>query len=119
MRIGEVVRTFYAALERQDYAAARGLLADTFLFVGGFATFTNPDEYLSSMQRLRGWVTDINVKRVFVDGNELCLFYESTTIRGVTTPVVAFFTVVDGKITTLRVVCDSVPFAELWAREGA
>jgi len=116
---GNIVKAFFSAIEQQDYAAARSHLADTFLFVGWFATMTDPDEYVSAMQRLRGWITRIEMQRVFVDGNELCLFYNAHTIRGVTAPVAAFFTVVDGKITTVRVVCDSRPFAELWANAGA
>ncbi len=115
---GDVVRAFYAAIEQQDYAAARRLLADTFLFVGWFATMTDADEYVASMQRLRGWITRIEMQRVFADGNDLCLFYNAHTIRGVVAPVAAFFTVVDGRISTVRVVCDSRPFAELWAEQG-
>jgi hypothetical protein len=99
----DIIKAFYAAIGREDYSEARQYLADEgFSFVGWFGTFTSPDDYIAALKRLRGFVTSLDVRKAFVNGDDVALFYDIETVRG---------------DTTLVVVCDTRPFAEVWGRQ--
>ncbi|MDP1568976.1 MAG: nuclear transport factor 2 family protein [Vicinamibacterales bacterium] len=113
----DVISTFYAALQREDYASARQCLADEgFSFVGWFDVFDDPDAYIEAVKKLRGFATRFEVKRVFVDDGDVALFYEIETVRGDVTLVAAWFQVREARIARVRIVCDTRPFAEVWGR---
>lgn len=113
----DTIKAFYAALARGDYAEARQYLADhDFSFVGWFDTFSSPDDYIDALKRLRGFVAKLEVRKAFVDGDDVALFYDIETVRGATTLVAAWFRVKDGRIARVRIVCDTRPFAEVWGQ---
>jgi limonene-1,2-epoxide hydrolase len=112
----ETVQQFYAALQREDYAAARRLLGKPFSFVGWFARFDEPDDYIDALRKLTGFIVKADVHRVFVDDGDVCLFYDAHTVRGETTLVAAWYRLREDRIVAVRIVCDPRPFAELWAK---
>jgi ketosteroid isomerase-like protein len=105
---------FFTALERGDYDAARACLAEPFDFAAWFATYDRPDDYIDALKKLRGFVTKIDVHRMFDAGKDVCVIYDSHTVRGQSTLVAAWFRVTDGRITRVRIICDPEPFREVW-----
>ena len=104
----EVVMSYIKALDIGDYAAARNCLSDNVLVKGPAGeAFRTPDEFLGMMRQQRG---KYDVKKVFVDGNDVCLLYYFVTER-VNTFFSSWYQVEAGKITSIQTVFDPRAFA--------
>ena len=111
-----IVQQFYAALGREEYAAARQFLGEPFSFVGWFDSFDTPEGYIDAVRKLRGFIVKIDVHKVFVDEGDVCLLYDAHTVRGASTMVAGWFRLREEKIVKVRIVCDPRPFAEFWGK---
>ena len=75
----EIVESYQAALGQGDFATARTLMQDDMTFQGPFDTFNTADDYLESLRRLASIIQRIDLKKVFVDGDDVCVLYEMVT----------------------------------------
>jgi hypothetical protein len=92
-------------------------LDDNLSFQGPLDTFHRPDEFLAAISRLSGIVRRVDVKKVFVDGSDVCVLYDMVTDTPAGTAFIAeWFRVTGGKITAIRVVFDARPFAALFGK---
>ena len=113
----DVVTGFQAAMGKDDWAGARRHLADKFQFVGPFESLSNPDDYLTALRRLHPIVERVDVKKVFVDGDDVCVLYDLVTNSPAGTAFIAeWHHVHAGKIDAIRVVFDARPFAPMMAK---
>ena len=102
--------SYINALDKQDYDSARKSLGDNVLVKGPSGeAFRSPDEFIGMMRNQRG---KYDIKKVFVDGDDVCLLYDF-----VTTSVRVFFSswyrVKDGKIASIQTVFDPRAFAAI------
>jgi ketosteroid isomerase-like protein len=104
----EVVLSYIDAMGKRDYAGARQYLSDN-VFIKGPAgeAFRSADDFLKMMEQQRG---KYDMKKVFVDGADVCLLYDFVTEK-VTTFFCSWYQVKDGKIATIRTVFDPRAFA--------
>jgi hypothetical protein len=113
----DVVMGFQSAMGKNDWAGARKQFADRLDFTGPFDRFSTPEEYLSSLQKLHPIVERVDLKKMFVDGDDVCLLYDLVTRTPAGTAFVAeWYHVVDGKIDRVHVVFDARPFAAMMGR---
>jgi len=111
----EIVERYKAAMGRGDFTAARQLLHDDLLFQGPIDTFNRADEYLEASKRLANIIQRIDVKKVFAEGNDVCVLYEMVTNTPAGTAfIVEWYQVRGEKIGSLRAVFDARPFAALF-----
>ncbi|HUA14447.1 MAG TPA: nuclear transport factor 2 family protein [Verrucomicrobiae bacterium] len=104
----ETVMSYIEAMGNRDYAAARNYLADKVRVKGPAGEiFRSPDEFLKMMEQQRG---KYDIKKVFVDGSDVCLLYDFITLR-VTTFFCSWYQVKAGKITSIQTVFDPRAFA--------
>ena len=104
----EIVMPYIKAMDNRDYVVARKYLADSVLVKGPAGeAFRSPDEFLKMMEKQRG---KYDIKKVFVDGNDVCLLYDFAT-QDVTTFFSSWYQVKDGKITSIQTVFDPRAFA--------
>lgn len=104
----DVVTSYIAAMDSHNYGAARTYLGDNVRVKGPAGeAFRRPDEFLSMMQTHQG---RYHVKKVFVDGNDVCVLYDLAT-RTVTTFFCSWYQVENGKIVSIQTVFDPRPFA--------
>jgi len=104
----EAVMSYIHAMAARDYAAARNYLADNVRVKGPAGeAFRSPDEFLKMMEQQRG---TYDIKKVFVDENDVCLLYDFSTPR-VTTFFCSWYQVRDGKIISIQTVFDPRAFA--------
>jgi hypothetical protein len=61
------------AINREDLKTARQYVADDMSFVGVLGSRQGADSYFTDMERMR---LKYDVNKVFVDGNDVCLFYD-------------------------------------------
>jgi limonene-1,2-epoxide hydrolase len=108
----QAVMSFVEALGNQDCKSARSLASDSMSFRGALASYDNAEAYFREMKRLR--LPKFEIKKVFADGNDVCLLYD----LNVGNPPAAIFVCGwyrvgdDGKISSLGVVFDPRPFVQ-------
>jgi len=104
----DVVMSYIGAMDSRDYDSAGRCLADNILVKGPAGeAFRSPSEFLSMMQKQQG---TYEIKKVFVDGNDVCLLYDFVT-KAVAAFFCSWYQVKDGKIVTIQTVFDPRPFA--------
>jgi len=104
----EAVMSYIKAMDDRDYAAARNYLGDNVRVKGPAGeAFRSPDEFLKMMEQQRG---KYDIKKVFVDGSDVCLLYDFVTPK-VTTFFCSWYQVKDGKISSIQTVFDPRAFA--------
>jgi SnoaL-like domain len=104
----ETVMSYIKALSDKDYAMARNCLADNVRVKGPAGeAFRSPDEFLKMMEQYRG---KYDIKKVFVDGGDVCLLYDFITPK-VTTFFCSWYQVKGGRIDSIQTVFDPRAFA--------
>jgi ketosteroid isomerase-like protein len=114
----QVAEAFFDAFAAKDAGAARELLHDDLHFVGPIDEFHDADSYLRSIQQLGQIVTGVDRRKLFVDGDDVCLIYDLHTRPVPDSRVAEWYTVRDGKIASIQVVFDARPFAAMFAGHG-
>ncbi|HJZ86602.1 MAG TPA: nuclear transport factor 2 family protein [Polyangia bacterium] len=113
----QVVHGFKEAIGKGDLAAARKYLRDDLSFKGPFDTFSQPEPYLEALKKLAGVVKGVEMKKMFVDGNDVCLLYDMVTNTPVGTSFICEWLQVKGdQIAAIRVVFDARPWAPLFGK---
>src|SRR5260370_28035174 len=75
----EIVESYRVALGKGDFATARTLMQDDMTFQGPFDTFNTADQYLEATRSLASIIQRIDLKKVFVDVDDVCVLYEMVT----------------------------------------
>ena len=104
----EVVLAFLDALNRADFEAARKCVTDDLKFLGVLGSREGADVYFRDMERMR---LKYDVKKAFVEGNDVCLFYD-ITMANVIVFCAGWYQLSNGKIRSVRVVFDPRPVLE-------
>jgi limonene-1,2-epoxide hydrolase len=113
----KIVSDYQQALGKGDFAAARKFMDDNLLFQGPLATFHSPEPYFEALKKLHPIIQRIDMKKIFADGNDVCVLYDMVTDSPAGTAFVCEWYQVKGeKIADLRVVFDARPFAAMFAK---
>ena len=112
----KVIQQFQQATGKGDFTAARRLLEDNLSFRGPIDTFQTPEPYLEALKKLHPIIQRIDMKKIFADGNDVCVLYDMVTNTPAGTAFVCEWYQVKGeKIADIRVVFDARPFAAMFA----
>jgi len=108
----EIVMEYLQVLiERRDFKAARSYLKDNVSYVSPLNSFDGVEPYLKYNESLH--LPKPEIKKIFADGDDVCMFYEMTlTTPPVTFPVSFWAHVDDGKISSIRLIFDPRPFIQ-------
>jgi hypothetical protein len=71
--------TYLNAVGKQQYSKVEALLAPDLQFRGPSMTRTSAEEFLGALKRLAAIHVRNDVKRVFADGDEVCVIYDFVT----------------------------------------
>jgi ketosteroid isomerase-like protein len=113
----EVAQSFKAALGKGDLAAARKLMHDDMSFKGPLDAFDKPEPYLEALKKLGAIVDRVEVKKLFADGDDVCMLYDMVTKTPAGTAFISeWLTVRDGRIAKIRTVFDARPFAAMFGK---
>src|SRR5438045_8957184 len=74
-----VAEAFLDAWTAKDLDGARRLAHDDLSFEGPIDTFHDADAYLQSLKGLSQIVTGVDKRKVFVDGEDVCVIYDLHT----------------------------------------
>jgi len=104
----EIVLAYIEALDRHDWpTAGKHLAANIHIKGPAGEAFRNVDEFLSMMEKQAG---KYDIKKIFVDGNDVCLLYDFST-KTVSTFFSSWYQVKDGKIVSIQTVFDPRVFS--------
>jgi ketosteroid isomerase-like protein len=117
-----VAHAYLEAFSRKDFDAFRRLLADNVTFTGPAATLAGADAISTAYQRLAAMLLRNQLKKTFVDGDEVCIIYDFVTDTAAgAVPTVEWLKIEHGKVRSIWLVTDHVRWpaalAEL-ARRG-
>jgi ketosteroid isomerase-like protein len=110
----QVAEDFFAAWTGKDFDRARTLLHDDLAFTGPIDTFDDADAYLRAIRGLSQIVTGAVRRKVFVDGDDVCVIYDLKTGPVPSAPTAEWYRVRDGRIASIQVFFDARPFAPLF-----
>ena len=104
----EIVMEYFQAADRQDWQSARGYLSDNISYVTPINSFNGAEPYLKYFEhqyRIRG-LTKLDIKKVFADGNDVCILQEYNS------QLMCFWINVgdNGKISSIKVIFDPRAF---------
>jgi hypothetical protein len=99
----DVVMSYISALDHQKYEEAMDFLHDNVKIKGPAGeTFGKPLDFVEMLRKYRG---RYGVKKVFVDGNDVCVLYDLATV-GPTVFMSSWYQVEEGKIASIQTVFD-------------
>jgi SnoaL-like domain len=99
----EVVMSYLGALDGQRYEEALGFLHDDVRIRGPAGeTYGKPTNFIGMLRRYRG---SYDVKKVFADGDDVCVLYYLTA-GGPAVFMSSWYQVRDGKIASVHTVFD-------------
>lgn len=116
----DVVAAFHEALNARDFDAARALLRDDLQFKGPFDEFASADDYWRAITGLWNIVERIDIRHRSSSGDESVVLYDMVTRTPAGTQLVCeWFGVEGGRITWIRTIFDTAPFAFLRSQGNA
>jgi len=99
----EVVLSYIKSLDRREYEKALECLDDKVRIRGpGGETFGKPLEFIEMLRKYKG---RYNIKKVFVDGEDVCVLYDLAT-TGPTLSMSSWYKAKNGKITSIDTIFD-------------
>jgi hypothetical protein len=102
------VLSYIDSLNKEDFDAARQLITDDMTFTGVLGTREGAEAYMQDMQKMK---MKYDIKKVFADDDEVCLFYD-ITLGVITFFSAGWYKLKGDKIKSFRVVFDPRPVLE-------
>ncbi len=113
----KIVLSYQKALGKNDWEAARRLLKNDMKFKGPLAAYDKPEPYLEDIKKLHQIVEDVEMKKIFADGDDVCLLYDMKTNTPAGTAFICeWYHVIGEKVGSIRVVFDATPFAPIFVK---
>jgi hypothetical protein len=107
----DIVIEYLQAAERRDFKSARGYVSDNISYLSPLNSFDRAEPYLKYFESLD--LPKFDIKKIFTDGDDVCLLYEVILTTPPATVFVSFWAHVDGgKISSIRLVFDPRPFLQ-------
>jgi SnoaL-like domain len=107
--VADVAATYLDAWRAGDFARLRSVLADDVTFDGPLGQARDAEECIAGLKRMSQIVTDIVVRKTFVDGPDVLTWFDLHTAKTDPLPTVNWRHVENGKITWIRVTFDPRP----------
>jgi ketosteroid isomerase-like protein len=101
-----IAATYFTAWKDRDFDRLRSILADDATFRGPLGTADSGEECVAGLQGMAQMLTDIDVVKVFVDGDDVLTWFELHTDKAPPTPTVNWMHIEDEKISRIRVTFD-------------
>jgi hypothetical protein len=103
----EVVLSYIKALDAHDYDVAADYLSERVTILGPSGeSFSKPSEFIGMLKQYQG---KYDMKKVFVDGNDVCLLYD---FKGASAKAImcSWYKVDGNKISWIQTIFDPSPF---------
>lgn len=98
--------TYFSSWKAHDFDTFRSQLADDVEFTGPMGRAHGADECVQGIEGMSKMVTDMVIKKVFVDGPDVLTWYDLHTADADPIPTANWIHAEDGKITRIEVAFD-------------
>jgi len=102
-----VATIYFDAWKVKDFDTMRSLVAQDVSFEGPLATLVGAEDYIKGIQGLSQVISEIVIRKTFIDGQDVLTWYEMHTTVASPVAVANWLHVEEGKITALRVAFDA------------
>jgi limonene-1,2-epoxide hydrolase len=103
----DVMTGYFNAWRSRDFDALQELLGDDVTFAGPFGETNGATECRKGIEGLSKITTDIDIKQMCAEGENVMTWFDLHTSIAAPTPVVNWSRVVDGRIVRIRATFDS------------
>ena len=108
--------TYLDAVAKQEFGTVERLLAADLQFRGPASTRTSAQDYISALKRLGAIHVRNDVKRVFVEGDEVCVIYDFVTdTTAGALPVIEWLRFEGARIRSIDLYYDRLPWQTVMA----
>ncbi len=107
--VADIGAAYFDAWKHGDFARLRTILADDVTFDGPLGHAASAEECIAGLRRMSRIVTDIVIRKTFVDGGDVLTWFDLHTAETDPLPTVNWRHVHNGKITAIRVTFDPRP----------
>lgn len=104
---------YLTAMGTKDLARVEALVHPDIRFVGPASTITGVRDLLAAFRRIGAVHVHNDIKRVFSDGNEVCVIYDFVTDTIGALPTIEWMRFDNGKIRSVNLYYDQVPWMTL------
>lgn len=101
-----LARTYFSAWKGKDFDTLRSVLADDATFRGPLGTADSGDECLAGLKGMSAMLTDVDIKKMFVDGPDVLTWFELHTEHAAPAATANWMHVENGRIARIRVTFD-------------
>ena len=108
-----IALAYLDAVAKKELDRVASLVTSDVRFVGPANSFTGAPELLAAFRRISAIHLKSDVKRVFSDGNEVCVIYDFVTDTAGALPCVEWLRLEGGKICEVKLFYDQVPWIEI------
>lgn len=109
----KVALAYLDAVAKKDLERVESLLAADVRFVGPAMTMTGARELLAAFRRIGAVHVRSDIKRVFSDGDEVCVIYDFVTDTAGPLPTIEWIRVEGGKVRSINLYYDQVPWLKV------
>jgi SnoaL-like domain len=103
---GQLAATYFDSWKHKEFDALRAILADNVTFEGPLGTAANADECIAGLRGMAQMMTDIVVRKRFVDGPDVLTWFDLHTTVAPPAPTANWSHVENGRIVTIRATFD-------------
>ncbi|WP_394846142.1 nuclear transport factor 2 family protein [Pendulispora brunnea] len=105
----KLVATYFESWRSRDFDTLRSILADDANFVGPLGTAETGDACRQGLEGLSKITTDIVIRKMVTDGNDVITWFELHTTQAPPMAVANWSHIENGKIKRIRVTFDPRP----------
>jgi predicted ester cyclase len=108
-----VVLAYLDAVGKKELDRVASLVDPEVRFVGPVSTYTGIRDLLAAFRNIGAIHVRNDIKRVFSDGNEVCVIYDFVTDTVGALPTIEWLRVDNGRIQSINLYYDQVPWMKL------
>ena len=93
----------------RDFDTVSQLVHDDVTFAGAMGTTNGATEYIDGLRGMSQIVNGVDITKVFVDGDDVCVIYDLVTEPAGALACAAWYRISDGKVASKQVFFDPRP----------
>lgn len=107
------VLAYLDAVAKKDLGRLESLVTPDVQFTGPVSSLRGIRDLRAAFERISSVHVRSDVKRVFRDGNEVCVIYDFVTDTAGTLPTIEWISVHEGRIANIKLYYDQVPWLKI------
>jgi ketosteroid isomerase-like protein len=108
-----IALAYLDAVSKKELGRLEALVAPDIHFVGPAMTISGMRDLLAAFRRIGAIHVRNDVKRVFSDGDEVCVIYDFVTDTAGAVPTIEWLRIRDGRIASVNLYYDQVPWLKI------